>query len=328
MIEGLMLPKAFWNAELDTIKLDQSRPTSTVRWPDFFIIGAPKCGTTALSAYLAAHPNVCFSHIKEPHYFSTDFPRRQNVSDREEYLSLFSNTSSDVLLGEGSVWYLYSEVAVKNILRVQPKAKFIIMLRNPVDAAYSLHNQKLMSAEEDVRDFLTAWNLQKDRKDGRFLPKHCYEPAMLFYRDVYCFGKQVQRLLSHVSPEQLHFIFYDNFSAETKKTYSELLRFLGLPPVVPNEFPVINKNQAYRSSYLNRIIQKPSRLRSHVSKFLRRTLGIRSFGFRRIFNSLNRSDTKRTPLPQEVRKELARSFKDDIALLENLIKRDLSTWTN
>lgn len=94
--------------------------------PNFFIIGAPKCGTTALCEYLRAHPRIGMSIPKEPHYFCTDCTTRfRTIYTQQEYLRCFDHVQDGcAVAGEGSVWYLFSEAAVVNILRFAPDAKF------------------------------------------------------------------------------------------------------------------------------------------------------------------------------------------------------------
>lgn len=113
-----------------------------MRIPDFFIVGASKCGTTALSEYLSQHPNICFARTKEPHFFSDDFSRQKVDDNFVQYwrrnFSYF-NALKHKVIGEGSGTYYISDVAVKNILAQNPAAKFIYMVRNPVEMVYSWH---------------------------------------------------------------------------------------------------------------------------------------------------------------------------------------------
>src|SRR5665647_751711 len=109
--------------------------------PDFFIVGAPKCGTTAMNNYLAQHPDV-FMAQKEIHYFGSDLKMRVKVSE-SEYLNYFQNAEEKKLIGEASVWYLFSEKAAAEIKAFSPQAKIIIMLRDPIDVLHSLHSQHL-----------------------------------------------------------------------------------------------------------------------------------------------------------------------------------------
>jgi len=103
--------------------------------PDFFIVGAARCGTTALFNYLAAHPAVFLPERKEPGYFCTDLRTYGEVATLTEYEALFSPALPHALTGEASVLYLYSKVAIGQIMAHNVNAKIIAMLRNPIEAA-------------------------------------------------------------------------------------------------------------------------------------------------------------------------------------------------
>ena len=121
--------------------------------PDFFILGAPKCGTTSLADWLREHPSIFMCGPKEPHYFNSDSEHHGAV-DLPHYESLFEDADdSHLAVGEASVWYLVSETAVDNILQYQPRARFIICIRNPVEMAVSLHDQKRFSGDEPIANF-------------------------------------------------------------------------------------------------------------------------------------------------------------------------------
>ena len=107
--------------------------------------------------------------MKEPHFFNTD--DRRLISTLEAYEDLFRPASSGhCALGEASVWYLSSTEAVHNILAYQPNARFIVMVRNPVEMAPALHAEMLITGHENVHDFSTAWRYQEERRQGRQLP--------------------------------------------------------------------------------------------------------------------------------------------------------------
>src|SRR5438034_3527344 len=110
--------------------------------PGFFIVGAPKCGTTAMNDYLAGHPDI-FMAKKEIHYFGSDLEIKQKKLSGEEYLDFFKEGEHKYIVGESSVWYLYSKNAAAEIKAFSPGAKIIIMLRNPVDMLPSLHSQHI-----------------------------------------------------------------------------------------------------------------------------------------------------------------------------------------
>ena len=96
---------------------------------DFCILGAPKCGTTALYAYLRTNPQVFMPQIKEPHFYSDDIARfddglNRPPQSRQDYCEMFASAADEQLLGEASTLYLFSERAVPNILKDSPDARF------------------------------------------------------------------------------------------------------------------------------------------------------------------------------------------------------------
>ena len=133
--------------------------------PSFFIIGAPKCGTTTLYYWLKEHDDIFMPETKEPHYFAQNLSDRYcRVRDEESYLNYFSNAKNHQLCGEASVLYSFYPESIKSILEFNPEAKFIFMVRNPVSMVPSYHRQLINNLEEDIEDFETAWNTQDNRK--------------------------------------------------------------------------------------------------------------------------------------------------------------------
>src|SRR3972149_11450918 len=121
--------------------------------PNFFIVGAPKCGTTAMYTYLKQHPEVFMSDLKELHFFGTDHHRiNYTPYTKEQYLSFFDGAGDKRRIGEASTSYLYSERAAVEIKEFNPFARIIIMLRNPVDVMYAYHHTNLSGGFEYIPD--------------------------------------------------------------------------------------------------------------------------------------------------------------------------------
>ena len=297
--------------------------------PNFFIIGAPKCGTSALAYYLSEHPQVYFSYPKEPYYWADDFPglqRQFGVSSLEQYRKLFDHApKSAVAIGEGSTVYLASSQAVQRIIEFQPSAKFIVMLRNPVDLVVSSHMQELSHLNEDVECFETAWKLQEKRRLGQMIPKHNYEPAMLQYRQVASLGEQVQRLVKTVPGERVQIIFFDDFQVSTQTTYEQTLQFLGLDYDNRTEFPRINEGKLPGIKWLSLALQ--GKTGTNISRFLNRTLKgpIRTFA-NRTKKLLTTRKHVREPLTPDLRRQLIETFAADVQMLSDCTGRDLSSW--
>lgn len=152
--------------------------------PNFFIVGAPKSGTTSMYHYIKEHPNVYMSDVKEPHYFSKDMvglPTHEY--SREEYLNLFEDVNDHHrIVGESSTEYLISTEGLEHIRSFNPSAKILVMLRNPVDLVHAWHHQMLKQGVENVTDFQEAWNLQEARSKGEQIPNTCAKPRRLQYK--------------------------------------------------------------------------------------------------------------------------------------------------
>jgi len=215
--------------------------------PNFFIVGAPKCGTTALSEYLRDNPNIYISEPKEPHYFTFDFEQYRVTKTWEEYAHLFAESSSEhTAIGEGSVFYLFSTVALNKIKEYDPKAKIIVMLRNPVDMIYSFHSQLVFTADESENSFEKAWRLQKTRQQGKQIPSQCREAAFLQYAEMGKLGEQIERLKAVFPPEQVEIILFEDFVKSTKNIYDQVLEFLAVPNDGRTEFIRINENKSHK----------------------------------------------------------------------------------
>jgi hypothetical protein len=294
--------------------------------PNFFIVGAPRCGTTAMSEYLRTHPQIYFAPIKEPYYFSSDFVG-YGIRSEAEYLRLFAKAGPyHKAVGEGSVWYLYSQVALQRIREFEPSARVIVMLRNPVDLACSLHAQLLYVFMENEADFAKAWDLQAARRLGQRIPRGCLVPQFLQYEQACRLGWQLQRLLNIFPREQVHCLLFDDFVQDTRRAYQRLLAFLELPHDGRLEFPRINENRQHRSRWLAYLLL---RLPDSVGTALRlgkRTLGLEYWGIGRYLIPLTTRPAQRKPLDPEVQQRLILTFHDDILLLSELVGRDLSGW--
>lgn len=123
-----------------------------MKYPDFFIVGAPKCGTTSMCNYLDQHPDIFISNPKELNFFGADLTPPPRKITLEEYLSHFQDSQAKIC-GEGTPFYLLSQAAGQEIKALNPDAKIIIMLRDPVALIYSLHSQLLFGSSENVADF-------------------------------------------------------------------------------------------------------------------------------------------------------------------------------
>lgn len=295
--------------------------------PNFFIVGAPKCGTTALSKYLQSHPDIFITSPKEPHFFAEEFyiPK---ITTWSEYLSLFKDVQPQhKVIGEASVHYLCSELALSKIYQHNPDAKIVAMLRNPVDLVYSYHSQLLYNiGEEDESDFEKAWHLQASRRQGQNMPPLCCSPATLQYKNIGSLGTQVEKMFLIFPKKQIKVILFDDFKSSTSSVYQDVLTFLNVPNDDKTDFHQINKNRKHRISFLGKLTEKPPEVLTETVKSLKQSLGIKSLGIVKKIRTINREEFERPPLDTKFRNYLVDEFKDEIVKLSNILNTDLSHW--
>jgi Sulfotransferase family len=307
-----------------------------VRWPNTFLVGAPKCGTTALATYLSQHPQVFFSTPKELNYFNQDTPasyrrRAQGgklIESDDQYLEFFRGARADHrIVAEGSVWYLSSRVALESIARFRPEARVVVMLRNPVDMAFSLHAEEVASFNEDISDFPTAWGLQEARARGRSVPRLCLAPSHLQYRDACSLGTQLERAFATFGRSQCKAILFDDFAAEPATAWAGLPEFLGLEPDGRTDFPRINERRAHRIALLSlALLVRPPFWLLRTAASLKRVIGLESLGIRPFVAKHNVAPPSPVWLDLEFRSRLVSEFLPQIAMLETTLGRDLSHW--
>jgi Sulfotransferase domain len=298
-----------------------------MKLPNFFIVGAPKCGTTAISEYLRTHPRVFMCHPKEPHYFAIDIPGYRRVRDWEAYRSLFRRADGNCLAsGEASVFYLYSEAAIEEIRKTLPDARLLIMLRNPLELAVSMHAQALLSRDENVDDFVRAWDMCQERRNGRGVPRRCRDRKILLYDQLPLLGHQLQRLLTTFPATQVRWWFFEDFAADPGEVYREILSFLSVPDDGRREFDAINSRRRARSQLLAQFSQKPPRALSRSAMRLKEALGISRWGVMDAVRKVNFVPAQRTELSAGLRDRMKEHFAPDIGLLESVTGRDLGHW--
>ncbi len=257
---------------------------------------------------------------KELHFFNTD--HLSNMSPAQaQYESLFAPAGEEhIAVGEASVWYLYSTDAVPNIENIFPHSRYIVCLRNPVEMAYSLHNQMLVNGNESVTDFEQAWRLSGERLDGKSLPRFSREPSHLAYHKVCSLGAQYERLLSRVDGSRVLPILMEDVKADARSQYLRAVEFLGLDDDGRFDFPVFNPAKVRRSMLLRKVVMTVGGVK--------RSLGIYSgFGLLNKIDRRNLRYRQRPPLPGDVRQHLQQFFRDDVVKLGQLLGRDLvSLW--
>ena len=295
------------------------------RKPDFFIVGAPKCGTTALHDFLRQHPDVFMPIEKEHNHFATDLvPAADPYRDREHYLKLFAHAREEKRVGETSVFHLYSKQAAENIHDFDPASRIVIMLRDPVIWMTSYHSQMVYNGDEDIPNLEGALAAEAGRRRGEGVPAKLRFAERLLYRDVAQFAEQVARYFDCFGREAVHVILQEDFVRDAKAVFRQTLEFLEVDPDFEPAFTIVNANKVVRSAWLNGFLRRPpgwvaAPVTALLPRALRRNVRIR-------VRRANAAVREREPLDPTLRRRLAEELRPDVDRLAELLGRDLSHW--
>ena len=289
--------------------------------PNLFILGAPKCGTTSLFSWLMQHNKIFTPREKEPHYFYNPYGTRPSA---EHYFNLYASAdkSHDYAV-DASVWYLFSQTAVHQIVAETVNPKFIVCLRNPSELAISLHFQKLFSGHEAVSDFSEAWALSDERYMGAFsgirgLRKDA-DPRHLSYKHACLLGEQTRKLFEVIDMKNIFFCFLDDIAQSPQKVFFELCQFLGVPAPEDIIFHVENRAKAQRSPWVGPTLNTIAKSKQFFG--INRSTGLLSWA-----HNANKIERPYARPENKIKQEMHISFKEDIHLLQCVTGRDLSRW--
>ncbi len=285
--------------------------------PNFFIVGAPKAGTTALHTYLNDHPQVCMSIDKEPNFFShleiaaqNLYYDKKNIESLEEYVQLFKCKSSEKAIGEASVSYLYYPEVAHRIYAFNPHAKIIISLREPVSRAFS-HYQM------DYSQDLVPYTFEEIVKHG---PND--EKSGIYFQQYIQLGEyynQVKRYIETFGKDQVLIFRHEDLILQTEQIVEKIYHFLGIDNL--QEFVKI-KNQNVTLTGKNIFIKKlysQKKLRSILNNLISESIK------EKLFKTFFSKDGLPI-LTSEIKQSLKIYYSQDIKNLQNLINIDLSTW--
>ena len=301
--------------------------------PSFFLVGAAKSGTTSVCAYLESHTELYLSPVKEPNYFGSDIlPELFSKSYRKsldvfdtasplekkqiafirngsEYQSLFSGNQHALKAGECSTSYLFSSAAAEELKRFNPEAKILIILRNPLERAYS-HYLMAVQMGLESRDFLEAFKNDREEKEKG------WGISQLYY-ELGSYPDQVKRYLDHFGEEQVKVMLFEDWTGQLKETQESICKFLNVSIFAGLENEVLNKSVSPKNPKLHAMLMKFG-IKDLAKKMLPK----------KIFENFKKQQYKaeNSVLATHERAYLKQVYQEEILELEKLIKRDLSNW--
>ncbi len=295
-----------------------------MRKAELFIVGAPKCGTTALADFLDQHPKISVLP-KEIHFFGSDLEFSKKRVDSEKYEDLINTFPEENLVCDASVHYLFSDNAAKEIKQYNPDARIIIMLRQPVDVMYSMHAQRLRTADEDIHDFAEALDAQKDRAEGTLaLPPSINAKHAWQYEKIADFEPQIRRYVDQFGWSSVKIYLQEDLSDKPMEIYKEILEFLCVDSEFSPEFKKVNVRRGMRFPIVRKLYKRTDRfkrekLKNTLPGFIREPL-------RKLFWFVVFKKDASGPIDPQLKKELTQKFDDKIISLGRFIGRDLSHW--
>jgi hypothetical protein len=313
-----------------------------MREPNFFIVGAPKAGTTSLYHYLDQHPDIYMSPMKEPCHFSyevradkfepglraraiqmekavreyLDGPMDRKfsggiVAEWSDYLRLFAAATTQRAVGEASVNYLMSKSAPGAIASRIPHARIVMILRSPAERAFSqyLHYLSDGHISQSFREYVRA----SLRHSGQGLG--IYEPflEMGFYAD------QVQRYMEHFPRQQIGIWLYEETRERPQAFMRELLEFLEVDSTFTPD-----TTRRYNQPHIARMVTPNHMLRRiGVWKMLQRMApkSLKSAAHRALYRP-----TGSVVMEPADRRLMLDFYRSDIQRLEGILNRDLRAW--
>jgi hypothetical protein len=304
------------------------------RLPDFFVIGAPRSGTTSLYRYLQEHPQIYMSSYKEPSFFAVgeaatavvgeataladDVLLARSVLTWDDYRALFSAATADQVVGEASPTYLYADHVPGVVARHCPDARIIASLRQPVDRAFS--HLTMANGGRPV----TVDDLRRSLEDEAMHPRTALQDKADYLRPGF-YALHLARWLERFGPERVHTFRYELLAQDTAQVVAGIHRFLGVDPSFTPDVSVRYLQSGHFSKAS--ITRATRRVMPYAQRFVRRLpdgVGHRLAKLRARVREAERTPTGLTPTE---RTELtARYYADDIAALQDLTGDDYGSW--
>jgi hypothetical protein len=296
------------------------------RIPNLFIVGAQKCGTTAVAEYMRSHPEIFVPLQKEPWFWGADLDRNFKKIDRTYYESMYEGAGAAKYLLDASPLYIKSASFIHEIQAEVDNPKIIVMLRNPIELVYSLFFQLKYNREENAKDFSIALSLQENRKNNPALTREFLFPINAQYIEIGKNCQQVIALIEVFGRKNVHIVLFDDFKEDSSREYKKILKFLELPELEPESYKIVNPHKVSRTKSLNKLATSPPKWMGSLSSifFSKET----RWKIRQYIKNKNTIYTTREKMAVETKNYLAQAFREETESLSTLLDRDLSHWVD
>ncbi|CAO5235575.1 sulfotransferase family protein [Frankia sp. AgKG'84/4] len=297
--------------------------------PDFLVIGVPKAGTTALHAALARHPALYLPTVKEPKFFLSSGPPparggpgdaqtyQEHVWRPSDYERLFDPAPEGTLRGEATPFYLYDPDAQNRIRRLLPKARLVVLLRNPVDRAHSNWTHLWAAGLESERDFVRACALEPARREAGWAQFWHYVSLGLY-------GEQLAHLFGLFSREQVLLLRYRDLRDSPVATLDRVCEFLGVQTGLVDLVPSENVTPFVADTPVNGALRTALRTGGRIGHHF--PVPARQVVRAPLLRALQRQRGGRPKLTPDQRRAVLPYFTDDIARLEEITGLAYADW--
>lgn len=288
--------------------------------PNFLIVGVQKAGTTSIYNYLREHPQVYMSLVKETNFLEKDWenlpPEQQNkngIVTLDKYCELFADVKEEIAIGEASPNYLFHyESSAARIKKYVPNAKLIVVLRNPIERAYSDH---LMHIRDAIGYRSLSEQIKYSSHKSFILRKGFYYAPLSYYFDR--FGQ-----------EQVKVFFYDDLCDNPQKFMQDIYQYLEVnEQFEPNTAKKAQVAKIPKNKTINNLLKKNNILRNTATNILKTVMPVETRQrLRKRLIDLNSQHKKQVPMSPEERQQLIELYREDVLQLQDLVRRDLSNW--
>ncbi len=288
-----------------------------MQFPNFLIIGATKSGTTSLYHYLSQHPEIYMTPIKEPHFFAyegqtldfkgtgdMEIASQMIVTERWRYEQLFEGVTNEKAIGEASAMYLYCEGTAERIKQYLPDVKLIVILRNPIERAYSSYIHLRRDQREHLTDFMEALDAEESRIESNWMPIWHYKKMGFYFEQLNIYFQLFKK-------DQIKIYLFDDIKKQPVATMQALYNWLNVDSsFVPDMSLKYNVSGLPKKQWMHLYLKK-----SHWTKALFKPLFPQKFRKKLMTNLINKNLSKKPEMQSEEKRFLLHLYEQEIIQL-------------